>query len=197
MKYTPIIITLLCIAAIVLLLFTYTAIKAIDPYRPEVNAEGLGHPVQHEPLVEITLEPLAATPTCGQLASDLQPTCDQAASEPAAQPSESSDADELARMLYGEARGCSLEGQQKAVWCVLNRVDSKLYPDTVKAVISQPNQFYGYSPYHPVLDELKAVAQDVLNRWQAEKNGEQVARELPPTYLYFSGDGVENYFREG
>lgn len=194
MKHTPIIITLLCIAAIFLLLFTCTAIKATDPYEPEVDIKGLSHPVHHEPEAE---EAAAPEPTCGQPASDLPPTCGQIASVPAAQPAESSDADELARMLYGEARGCSLEGQQKAVWCVLNRVDSKLYPDTVKAVISQPNQFYGYSPYHPVLDELKAVAQDVLDRWQAEKNGEQVARELPPTYLYFSGDGVENYFREG
>ena len=30
----------------------------------------------------------------------------------------------VAKMLYGESRGCSIDNQQKAVWCVLNRVDA-------------------------------------------------------------------------
>lgn len=131
MKHTPIIITLLCIAAIFLLLFTYTAIKATDPYEPEVDTKGLSHPVHHEPEAEEAAAPEPVPePTCGQPASDLRSTCGQTASEPVTQPAESSDTDELARMLYGEARGCSLEGQQKAVWCVLNRVDSKNYTPT-------------------------------------------------------------------
>ena len=102
----------------------------------------------------------------------------------------------MAKMLWGEARGCALDNQQKAVWCVLNRVDDSRFPDTILGVLSQPSQFHGYSPSFPVWDELYAVALDVLTRWNAEKNGVTVERELPNTYLWFTGDGVQNNFRE-
>lgn len=102
----------------------------------------------------------------------------------------------VAKMLWGEARGCTLDNQQKAVWCVLNRVDDPRFPDTIQGVLYQPSQFHGYSPDFPVTDELYAVALDVLTRWNAEKNGVTVERELPNTYLWFTGDGVQNHFRE-
>lgn len=102
----------------------------------------------------------------------------------------------MAKMLWGEARGCALDNQQKAVWCVLNRVDDPRFPDTIQGVLSQPSQFYGYSPNFPVTDELYAVALDVLTRWSMEKQGVTVERELPNTYLWFTGDGVQNWFRE-
>ena len=101
-----------------------------------------------------------------------------------------------ARMLWGEARGCALDNQQKAVWCVLNRVDDPRFPDTILGVLSQPSQFHGFSPDFPVWDELYAVALDVLTRWSLEKQGVTVERELPNTYLWFTGDGVQNHFRE-
>ena len=103
----------------------------------------------------------------------------------------------VAKMLYGESRGCSIDNQQKAVWCVLNRVDDERYPDSIIAVLSQSGQFHGYSPNHPVWDELTAVAEDVLTRWSLEKQGVAVNRELPKSYLYFTGTGRENIFREG
>ena len=102
----------------------------------------------------------------------------------------------VAKMLWGEARGCVLDNQQKAVWCVLNRVDDPRFPDTIQGVLSQPSQFHGYSPDFPVWDELYAVALDVLTRWSLEKQGVTVERELPNTYLWFTGDGVQNHFRE-
>ena len=102
----------------------------------------------------------------------------------------------VAKMLYGESRGCTVDNQQKAVWCVLNRVDDERYPDSIIAVLSQSGQFHGYSPNHPVLDELTAVAEDVLTRWSLEKQGVAVNRELPKSYLYFTGTGSENIFRE-
>ena len=103
----------------------------------------------------------------------------------------------VAKMLYGESRGCSIDNQQKAVWCVLNRVDDERYPDSIIEVLSQSGQFHGYSPNHPVWDELTAVAEDVLTRWSLEKQGVAVNRELPKSYLYFTGTGKENVFREG
>ena len=102
----------------------------------------------------------------------------------------------LAQMLWGEARGCTVDNQMKCVWCVLNRVDDARFPDTIIGVVSQPGQFHGYSPDFPVWDELKDVALDVLTRWSMEKQGADVARELPNTYLWFTGDGTTNWFRE-
>lgn len=102
----------------------------------------------------------------------------------------------LAQMLYGEARGCTVNNQMKCVWCVLNRVDDARFPDTIIGVVSAPGQFYGYSPNFPVWDNLRAVALDVLTRWSMEKQGANVARELPDTYCWFTGDGTTNWFRE-
>ena len=101
----------------------------------------------------------------------------------------------LAQMLYGEARGCTVDNQMKCVWCVLNRVDDARFPDTIIGVVSAPGQFHGYSPNFPVWDELKEVARDVLTRWSLEKQGVTVERELPNTYLWFTGNGSENVFR--
>ena len=102
----------------------------------------------------------------------------------------------LAQMLYGEARGCTVDNQMKCVWCVLNRVDDARFPDTIQGVLSQPSQFHGYSPNFPVWDELKDVARDVLTRWSMEKQGADVARELDKNAVFFTGDGTTNWFRE-
>ena len=102
----------------------------------------------------------------------------------------------LAQMLYGEARGCTVDNQMKCVWCVLNRVDDARFPDTIQGVLSQPSQFHGYSPNFPVWDELKEVARDVLTRWSMEKQGADVARELDKNAVFFTGDGTTNWFRE-
>ena len=101
----------------------------------------------------------------------------------------------LAQMLYGEARGCTVDNQMKCVWCVLNRVDDSRFPDTIQGVLSQPSQFHGYSPDFPVWDELKDVALDVLTRWSLEKQGVAVERQLPAEYVFFTGDGIQNNFR--
>lgn len=102
----------------------------------------------------------------------------------------------LAQMLYGEARGCTVDNQMKCVWCVLNRVDDARFPNTIIGVVSQPYQFHGYSPNFPVWDELKEVARDVLTRWSMEKQGADVARELDKNAVFFTGDGTTNWFRE-
>lgn len=106
------------------------------------------------------------------------------------------DAVAMAKMLWGEARGCTRDNQAMAVWCVLNRVDDSRFPDTIQGVLSQPSQFHGYSPDFPVTDELYAVALDVLTRWSLEKQGVTVERELPNTYLWFTGYNGSNHFRE-
>ena len=101
----------------------------------------------------------------------------------------------MARMLYGEARGCELKNQQQAVWCVLNRVDDSRFPDSIIGVLSQPHQFHGYSAGFPVWDNLVEIARDVMTRWSAEKQGAEVERELDESAVFFTGDGVQNWFR--
>ena len=106
------------------------------------------------------------------------------------------DVAEAAKMLWGEARGCTRDNQIKCAWIVCNRVDDKRFPDTIQGVLGQPNQFHGYDPSYPVTSELYDVAFDVLTRWSYEKQGIPVRRELAKNYLWFTGNGVENIFRE-
>lgn len=101
----------------------------------------------------------------------------------------------LAQMLYGECRGVkSVTEQAACVWCVLNRCDAS--GKSVVEVVTAPKQFQGYNPDHPVWEKLAALAEDVLSRWYQEKDGEEsVGRVLPADYLWFSGDGERNHFR--
>ena len=102
----------------------------------------------------------------------------------------------MAKMLWGEARGCTRDNQIKCAWIVCNRVDDERFPDTIQGVLSQPHQFHGYSESFPVTDELYNIAFDVLTRWSYEKQGIPVRRELASSFLWFTGNGVENIFRE-
>ena len=102
----------------------------------------------------------------------------------------------VAKMLWGEARGCTRDNQIKCAWVVCNRVDDERFPDTIQGVLEQPSQFHGYDPSYPVTSELYDVAFDVLTRWSYEKQGIPVRRELPESFLWFTGNGVENIFRE-
>lgn len=171
MKTRYILITLLCFALIALLLIADRCFTVEPEPIPEPERDWGGLRVQQ----------MVAAP------------------EPSAEPEmyfTEDDVVAVAKMLWGEARGCALDNQQKAVWCVCNRVDDSRFPDTITGVVAQPSQFYGYSPDFPVTDELYAVALDVLTRWSLEKQGVAVERELPSTYLWFTGDGVQNHFRE-
>ena len=102
----------------------------------------------------------------------------------------------MAKMLWGEARGCTRDNQIKCAWVVCNRVDDDRFPNTIRSVLEQPSQFHGYDPTYPVTSELYDVAFDVLTRWSYEKQGIPVRRELPESFLWFTGNGQENIFRE-
>lgn len=108
------------------------------------------------------------------------------------------DIEYIAKTIYGEALIVKSDTERAAVaWCILNRVDAKGYPDTIEGVVTAPYQFHGYDEDHPVIEELRDLAIDVLQRWYAEKNGEtQVGRVLPEGYCFFVGDGFENYFTD-
>ena len=109
------------------------------------------------------------------------------------------DAVRIAKTLYGECRSDKIPVEQKAavVWCILNRLDHKDYPDTIEEIVVY-SQFHGYDKDNPVTEELYALTVDVMIRWQLEKLGFiYVGRTLPHEYLFFAcKDGI-NRFRTG
>lgn len=102
--------------------------------------------------------------------------------------------DVISKTVWGEARGLNKMEQSAVVWCILNYVDAGY--GTIIESITYPERFHGYNPDFPVTDEIKALVEDVLIRWQIEKlcDGD-VGRTLPSDYLWFHGDGEHNHFR--
>lgn len=106
------------------------------------------------------------------------------------------DVDLIAKTVYGEALVTQSETEMAAVvWCILNRVDSSSFPDTVEKVVKQKSQFHGYRSNNHLDDRVAELVKDVLNRYVDEKNGNvDSGRILPKNYLYFYGDGRHNHF---
>lgn len=103
--------------------------------------------------------------------------------------------DDLAKTVWGEARGETKTEQAAVVWTVLNRLDDGSFGKDIATVITTPQQFTGYKSSNPVTSEIRELVVDVLNRYAREKSGEEnVGRVLPKNYLYFVGDGKQNYF---
>lgn len=101
----------------------------------------------------------------------------------------------VAKVLYDECRGIVSDTEKACVvWTICNRVDAG-YGSTITHVVTASGQF-AYRYYAPVWDELYALAEDVLMRWNHEKNGVlNVGRVLPKDYMWYSGDGYHNHFR--
>lgn len=150
---------------------------------------------------QVVIEHPAAVADDGRLTGD-----DTEAAGYAARLYTDADAQALAQMAWGECRGVealntgsgiiSADYQKAAaMWCALNRFDAAFDGERIADIVAAPSQFHGYDPEHPIDDELLALAYDVLERWQAEKTGAaDVGRVLPAEYLFFTGDGENNYF---
>ncbi len=103
----------------------------------------------------------------------------------------------LAKTVWGEARGSSKIEKAAVVWCILNRVDDERFPDNIIDVITQENQFSGYSENHPLDSNIVDLVNDVMTRWVFEKTSVgDVGRVLPKEYCWFMGNGVQNIFRD-
>jgi len=87
----------------------------------------------------------------------------------------------VARVLYGTALHHSGDAQRAVVWCIINRVESSLYPDTITEVCEQPSQWMGYSPENPIVSSLYDVADEVLSGWEAGGY-----RAISPDYLFLT-----------
>ena len=108
----------------------------------------------------------------------------------------------LAKTIWNEARGIKSDMEKAAIaWCVLNRVDSTDWEfrnmNTIEEVLTAPGQIEGYKEDNPLDDHLVELAEDVLIRWNMEKDGVvDVGRVLPKDYYFWWGDGKHNYFRK-
>lgn len=101
----------------------------------------------------------------------------------------------IAKTVWGEARGCNDTQKAAVVWCILNRVDSERFPNDIASVVMQKDQFEGYDEFYPVKEEIVKLVEDVLWRYDYEKNGPFVGssgRVLPKEYLFFRGDSDNN-----
>lgn len=104
--------------------------------------------------------------------------------------------DMLAKVIYRESRGSTKTHSAAVAWCILNRVSSPKYGDSIESVITSPNQF-AWVPNTPVKKYYRNLAKDVVTRWLLEqKEYKNVGRVLPKDYFFFTGDGKYNYFRK-
>ena len=78
-------------------------------------------------------------------------------------------------------------------WTVFNRLDAG-YGDTIEEVIKAPYQ-YAWRPGIQAPDWMMDLARDVGEAWWQEKQTGSSRRVIPADYLWFSGDGRENHFR--
>lgn len=94
----------------------------------------------------------------------------------------------ISKTIWGEGRGCSIKEQKAIAGCILNRVKSPEFPNTIKGVVTAPNQFQGYDPNNP--DIFRDIAHEVIVIYH--EGGCVIDRSL----LYFSGNGRYNTFRD-
>lgn len=73
----------------------------------------------------------------------------------------------IAKVLYGVCPNHSSNSQRTVVWCILNRRDAKIFPDTIAGVCSQASQWISYSDDNPVLDKLYNIALEELEAYYA------------------------------
>ena len=91
--------------------------------------------------------------------------------------------DLIARIVMNEAGYSSIDEKQLVAETILNRVDSDLFPDTVKDVIYQPGQFYTLYVREPDDNCYIAVRNAITYR------------AFPRDMLYFRNDHVDyGYF---
>ena len=81
----------------------------------------------------------------------------------------------------------SLYDKASVVACVINRVNSPDFPNTIEGVLTQPYQFSGYytsSYYYPTVTDACVEAVNYYFNNPSEFG----------SWLYFEGDGINNYF---
>ena len=87
----------------------------------------------------------------------------------------------VAKTIHGEAGICDEMQKAAVAWCICNRVDCADFPNTIEEVVTQPNQFKGYSEEKEPTEDEYRIAEEVLTKWM---NGSE-DRVLPKRFLFF------------
>ena len=87
--------------------------------------------------------------------------------------------------------------QISLVLCVvMNRVRSDVYPDTVSEVIWQKGQFSPMPQWNKKLPQVSDISLQRVTEWcKAYDAHDMGVQSIPEDYLYFSGNGMENFSR--
>lgn len=91
----------------------------------------------------------------------------------------------IAKVLY-PMKYNSEAGLKSVVWCVINRVESSMYPNTVEEVCSQDKQWMGWSEENPVIESLYELALEQLEIWH-----DGSTRPMDNSYLFLDWNSEE------
>ena len=78
----------------------------------------------------------------------------------------------------------------KVVEVIMNRVTSPDFPDTIYDVLTQEGQFVGVWNYVTLTDYSYKVTEDVKSAVNMALESDYINHG----YLFFEGDGTQNYF---
>ena len=107
-------------------------------------------------------------------------------------PAEDSEAKLLARMLYGyyQAGATRADQWELIAWVAVNRTEASLWPEELREVLLQPEQWQGFSEGNPILQDILTVAENVLEVWHSGG-----ARPLAPEFVYLAQSGSRTQAR--
>ena len=100
------------------------------------------------------------------------------------------DIEYVAKKIHGEADGCTKLQKAAVAWCIINRIESEWFPNSLAEVVTQEHQFKGYTGREVPNAEDIEIATHVLTRWLNGMDG----RILPQEYLFFHAGKGENIF---
>lgn len=75
------------------------------------------------------------------------------------------EAEYVAKVLYGTCSTFSSDARKAVTWVIINRVEDSRYPNTIKEVCEQTQQWMGYSEDNLVIQEFYDDAYEVLTQW--------------------------------
>ena len=101
----------------------------------------------------------------------------------------------LVGTISGEAWVSEYQDCLGVAWCIMNRVHSSSYPNTVKGVVTQKSQFSGYHPENVGVAKTEYVAQAAMKALNGQDNpiGSRTAFKSQAYYnKYASSKGYKN-----
>lgn len=101
------------------------------------------------------------------------------------------EAEYISKVVYGTAKNHSVNDQKAVVWCILNRVESAGYPDTVQGVCEQPKQWMGYSEDNPVMESIYDMVLEILKAWHNNRH-----RPMGKEFVFLSWSSKEILLRD-